>query len=47
MIKHKLYYNTIINNKMLLLIIAAEYVVSRLIYNFQEETKHLKEYINS
>ena len=47
MIEYRAYHNTIIDNKMFLLIITAEYQVNRLIYNYQEETNYLREYINS
>ena len=47
MIKHRVHHNTIIDNKMFLLIITSVYVVNRLIYNYQEETNYLREYINS
>lgn len=47
MIEHRVHHNTIIDNKMFLLIITSEYVVNRLIYNYHEETNYLREYINS
>ena len=47
MIEHRVHHKTIIDNKIFLLIITSEYVVNRLIYNYQEETNYLREHINS